>query len=607
MLLILSLSLTTISCSKKKGASAPTSDSGGTTPTAITYYASDSMTIKPSTINNPSGKTITSCTCSNVPTGMTCSSSSPCQLTGSPTGTSTYNTTITANYSDNTSSSKEYTISYSSGNPPAPTLSSPTATGLDTSGATPVLTGTKNSAINTISFPSDHVVSSCSYTGTLPTGLTVNNDCSISGTPTGTTPSSGNSITVTPTNSGGTSSTTQTVKIIVPAPPEITLDSGNSPDATSSSATETTLTSLAGSSTTLKFNTTDYQVTGCSISPSSLPTGLSFNSTDCSITGTPSTTAQTSSTGSTFTITPSGTAGASTSPMSLTIKIYKKYCSNHTDSNTTSNGLKAGTGTVSDPYIICGRDGLKYLNSKASNNSYFVLQGDVNLNNAASPITSTFTGKFDGAGHIVSNQRVNSVATVASGIFSRVDDAIISNLSITNSSVYDSGYSGTIVGEVNTNLILSNILVLSSEVRTYNNSESSGLLIGYPADLATVSMSSILIYSSGTSNTNSNTRSVIGSPISGTTSFSKSYSNVIYDSAMTTSTSYVADSALEGGLNTSATPGAPTATSLSTIKNDHLLFTGFSGTYWSIPASDNTNTAPSLIKKEKAYTDGIFQ
>jgi len=71
ILLILSISLTTVSCSKKKGASAPTSDSGGTTPTAITYYASDNLNLSPSSLNSVSGKTVTGCSCTDVPTGMT--------------------------------------------------------------------------------------------------------------------------------------------------------------------------------------------------------------------------------------------------------------------------------------------------------------------------------------------------------------------------------------------------------------------------------------------------------------------------------------------------------------------------------------------------------
>ena len=612
MLITLSLTLTMVSCSKKKGADAPTSSSGGGgSSTSITYYSSDTSRVATTALNT--GKTVSSCSCSSTDSNITVSCSvvlGKCYLSSSVSNgdTSSKTVSVTANYSPSGSATTDYTLTHSPVTPPAPTLSAPTATGLDTSGATPTLTSTISNPISDITFPSDHSVSSCTYTGTLPAGLTFDStDCSIQGTPSAGTTSSGQTITVSPTGAGG-AGTTQTVKIIIPVPPVVSLNTSSSPDVVATDSTHLVLTAHSGDSTGLQLSVSDFPITGCTINPS-LPAGMTLDSTNCSISGNSLT--QTPSTGNTYTITPTGAGGAASS-IELKIKTYTKWCDGHTDTGSSSNGKKTGDGLSGNPFILCGKDGIKFLKNTTSNDYptvyYYKLQSDVDLSSTSGytspyltylPIGNSnekFNGVFDGAGYKISNQLVSETTATAYGLFTYTSgSAEIKNFILDNSSISVPGLVGGIIGNATSGTTkISNIIVVNSKVASSATTDA-GNLVGLVSSGANLDISNVLIHSAQASS-GSKTSVFVGSSPGGTISFT----DAIYDAAMT---SYLAQSGSPSGI---------TSFALSTLKSDSSATTygGIaSSSAWDLsPVKASGGSTPLLIKRaEQRYTDTVVK
>ncbi|MCB1177881.1 MAG: putative Ig domain-containing protein, partial [Leptospiraceae bacterium] len=144
-------------------------------------------------------------------------------------------------------------------------ISSTTSSIIFNTGATTVIA--PNLAVGTIT--------SCSITPSLPTGLTLGSNCSITGTPSATSTVTSYTITA----SGPLGSVTTTVSIqINPAAPSISY--------TPSAMSFTQNSAIATQSASI-IKDAGATVSNCVASPT-LPMGLSLNTTTCAITGTPS-------------------------------------------------------------------------------------------------------------------------------------------------------------------------------------------------------------------------------------------------------------------------------------------------------------------------------
>ncbi len=251
-------------------------------PPTISYSPSSANLIRGvpmSTINvSNSGGPITGCT-GTVPTGLTLSAA--CVITGTPTiAQASTGYLITASNAGGTGS---FTLNLAIVDT-APAITFP---GLHTfSRGTGVVAFTPANTGGPIT--------GCS--GTLPPGISIAADCTISGTPTAASLTTGYSITA--TNSVGSSTASVSIKV-TDIPPALVY---------------TPAVLNMGSAVSISPTNTGGLTTGCSSSPATLPAGLVLAS-DCSISGTP--TALSSAT--VYTITASNPSGSSTATVSITV------------------------------------------------------------------------------------------------------------------------------------------------------------------------------------------------------------------------------------------------------------------------------------------------
>jgi hypothetical protein len=126
------------------------------------------------------------------------------------------------------------------------------------------------------------------------------------------------------------------------------------------------------------------------------------------------------------------------------------------DGTTIATSFAGGAGTSINPYQISSPEELAYfrqlVNAAPGGNNYFILTGDLDLNNKPwTPIgnsTTSFKGTFDGKSHVISNLTVNLPTTSGVGLFGTVQDASIMNVGIAgNSTVTGAGNVGGLVGQ----------------------------------------------------------------------------------------------------------------------------------------------------------------
>ena len=119
-----------------------------------------------------------------------------------------------------------------------------------------------------------------------------------------------------------------------------------------------------------------------------------------------------------------------------------------------------GSGTEFDPYLISSENDLAFVAKQVNDavtgyeGEFFKLTVDLDLgNNLWTPIgvgSNYFRGTFDGDGHTVTNLNVktdpeNSSAQYG-GLFGRVADGFIKNLTIDGAKVVSLKYAGTVAG-----------------------------------------------------------------------------------------------------------------------------------------------------------------
>jgi hypothetical protein len=134
-----------------------------------------------------------------------------------------------------------------------------------------------------------------------------------------------------------------------------------------------------------------------------------------------------------------------------------------------AESYNGGNGTSGNPYQIATAEQLAFLaqqtNDGSGGDAYYVLTDDIILNDGDSllwtPIGSirTFTGVFDGDGHVISGLYINGQKT--SGLFAITENATIINVSLENATVLEyeqeyvySAIGGILIGKAkNTNVL----------------------------------------------------------------------------------------------------------------------------------------------------------
>ena len=135
---------------------------------------------------------------------------------------------------------------------------------------------------------------------------------------------------------------------------------------------------------------------------------------------------------------------------------YQVTCGPCDPSKANSGG---GTGTLSDPYLVCSADQLKNIDTQCSTRSgwtaaNFVQCADLDLKgtsaNPSSPVClgSSFKGSYNGAGFTIKNFYYNNAATDNVGVFATLSGASISNLTLKSPVIHGGNKVGGIAGEM---------------------------------------------------------------------------------------------------------------------------------------------------------------
>lgn len=124
-----------------------------------------------------------------------------------------------------------------------------------------------------------------------------------------------------------------------------------------------------------------------------------------------------------------------------------------------------------------------------------------------------FKGTINGNGKTISNLTINGGDR--SGVFTRVNNATIYNLTLDNINVISTARAGILVGEVDgTNVKIHDIRIMNSSVKG-NSSNGVGGLIGYTKNGFIVDVNRIIIEDSTVENTNTGAGALIGRTASG--------------------------------------------------------------------------------------------
>ncbi len=126
-----------------------------------------------------------------------------------------------------------------------------------------------------------------------------------------------------------------------------------------------------------------------------------------------------------------------------------------------------------------------------SGRKYFVLTTDIDLNHENwTPIGTsahTFSGYFNGGGHVIKNLKVENGSADYQGLFGYTDNATVYNMHLLNPQVEGKDYVGSVVGYAHTNSHITDVLVTSDAssgndytVKSVNG--SGGGIVGYAKD-----------------------------------------------------------------------------------------------------------------------------
>ncbi len=179
-----------------------------------------------------------------------------------------------------------------------------------------------------------------------------------------------------------------------------------------------------------------------------------------------------------------------------------------------------GSGTAEDPYIIMTASHLRNVNSDLE--AYYKLMSHIDLESIENwtPIgdnSSTydrFKGYFDGNGYTISNLTITGSAD-AVGLFGRIENATIKNLTLNNAQIIGGEYTGALVGWS------TNGLIINCHVNgVVQGTSRVGGLVGH-AFTSSIEQSSANVDVTGTASNSQSIGGLVGN--SQNSSFSKCY------------------------------------------------------------------------------------
>lgn len=162
-------------------------------------------------------------------------------------------------------------------------------------------------------------------------------------------------------------------------------------------------------------------------------------------------------------------------------------------------GFTSGSGTKSDPYIISGEAGLRYLQVQVANRNdfsgkYIKLNSDFKISGEWVPIgtlSTPFAGHFDGNNKTISNMEITDNILEYAGLFGYINDgATIKNVKLENVNININGaeqkvYAGSVVAFMKNNSSGTNVSVVDNcsasgtiNVSTVNKLTIVGGIIG---------------------------------------------------------------------------------------------------------------------------------
>jgi len=144
-----------------------------------------------------------------------------------------------------------------------------------------------------------------------------------------------------------------------------------------------------------------------------------------------------------------------------------------------------GTGTDNDPYLVQTAEHLNNVRNYLT--SSFRQIADIDLGVAPynqgtgwipiigqPPDYSGFQGRYNGAGHTISNLYINNPSTISNGLFKFTVGAVLDSISLTNTSLNTNNYTGALVSSANNTVIRS----CSVSGSIYSQGMYNGILAG---------------------------------------------------------------------------------------------------------------------------------
>lgn len=432
---------------------------------AYSLSRGDLVNIKPITAN------ITECEISaDVPTGLTFDAQN-CELTGTLA-----NNNITRTYS--------FAIKDVNSNKSVSASIQVQALLLNASSFTTARSSVVNQSITT----SIAVTCSKEASQSLPAGLTLNSNCTITGTPS----VSGSTEFTLDLNVGATKIQSLTYAITVTQPAPILNAGVNSISRVFKSSAGLTLKVYADSILSSNGCTLSGNTTGLSVSMKE-ESGVSY----CEIVASTSTFGQTTKAGRDLTLTGSNMYGTSNS-VTLNLKAYRHHCEQTLSGDSTLVSAGFDGTSASRPIIICATQaGARTLAQLSGDTTgkFFKLQEDLDVavNSQNAFVANDFKGQFDGAGFAFKNS-----TTAMPNFVSTAGNAVIKNLQVDNlvmNVTSAAGHVGLIAGTVkaNSTLSLENIYISNS---TLSNESvmTSGVYVGFVSNNSSVNINNSVVF-----------------------------------------------------------------------------------------------------------------
>lgn len=133
-----------------------------------------------------------------------------------------------------------------------------------------------------------------------------------------------------------------------------------------------------------------------------------------------------------------------------------------------------GSGTEASPYLIYTVDDLYSISNNPA--AHYKLMEDLDLGDNYQDAIAMFSGVFDGNGKTIKNLKINSQLSNYIGLFSRLSNARVKDLTISDAYIYSRAHNvGALAGQINGGTI-SNCYVEGGEI--YSSGTSVGGLAG---------------------------------------------------------------------------------------------------------------------------------